>query len=90
MRLNHKASKPTDRMATLTSVLYWYDRWLADDTVLALRMLALTGDALPELAELLDCLDRVEVLLSVYRQRLEGAEVIQLDGEYLCIPLPEL
>ena len=77
-------------MARITDLQYWLTRWLADDTVMALKLLALTNDEYPELAELALILDRVALLVGVFMQRLEGAEIVELGGEYLCIPLPEL
>lgn len=78
------------RMTALTDLAYWLGRWYEDDTVHALRLLALVGSDYPELAELAGCLDRVEVLTGVHRQRLEGADIVQLGDEYLCLPLPAL
>lgn len=72
------------------SVHYWAARFLEDDTILALRLLALTGIECPELAELYRLLDRIDLLLQVHVQRLQGA-AIRLEGtEYLVIPLPDL
>lgn len=80
----------TTVMARLTDLHYWLARWLEDDTVLALKLLALTNDEYPELEELAFLLDRVSVLIGVFMQRLEGAEIVEMEGEYLCIPLPRL
>lgn len=77
-------------MARVQHSYYWLQRWLEDDTVLALRLLALTYDEYPEMTELGAYLDRVEILIAVFTARLEGAAVLELDGEYLCQPLPTL
>lgn len=77
-------------MAKLTDLHFWLSRWLQEDTVHSLKLLAITGSEYPELDELWAALDRVELLVGVHIARLEGAEVIDMGGEYLVLPLPDL
>lgn len=74
-----------DRIANLLRLLADY---MGDDTTLRLHLLAIEGCELPELAELLYVVQRIDLLLNVHLARLCGDTVSLQDGEYVVTTLP--
>lgn len=65
------------------------ERYLKDDTVLALQLLCLVGDQYHELAFLGTLLAQVDRLVMWHLARLEGAEIVCGSDACRIAPLPE-